>query len=266
MLLGQLYAYASEIKNIPSEIKPEQVNNLQILGLQKQDLAKISELSGDALKFELKAKFSQNYEQVLLENNLLLAAKIWQFITSPSLQTIFPNTSKEYLGIIKNWSDQDFSNSNWHEILGQGLLTTDQNSFAIYYGLALLHKLSVGAKHNNLVYPDLKLPEFEKSKDIKPITLGIMCQPLYSSLFVNLGALFIPEQDENTLLKAISIVIEENSDLSTLLLVGQSAEVEKIIKKEFPSLILINLEWNIWETSEKGFFDELAMSSLGVRL
>ena len=263
MLLGQLYAYSNYLNSFPVEINQENVTSLQILGLDKTDLEEISQLSSEALKVELKAKFSLNFQQILIENNLHLALSVWKVITSPLTDLQFPKTSNSYLKLVQEWEEQDFAKAMLPDILLDGLLSTDENSYAVFYGLSVINKFA-STHHVSLGIEDSV--EIETKQEIDPTTLVVICPSIYSPLFVNLGCIFIPELNQEKLIKAVAEKMVEHPQLSVILLVGQSENIQKIIQKEFPSLEIINLEWNIWEEKEKGFFDELAMQSLGIRL
>jgi hypothetical protein len=266
MLLGQLYAYSNYLNSFPAEINQENVTSLQILGLDKTDLEEISQLSSEALKVELKDKFCLNFQQILLDNNLHLALKVWQVITSPLANLQFPKTSNSYLKLVKEWEEQDFARAMLPDVLLDGLLSTDENSYAVYYGLSVIHKL---ASENHIKIDILLADELvhqEKLQEISSTTLAAICPSIYSPLFVNLGCIFIPELNQEKLIKAVTEKLAEHPQISLILLVGQTENTWKVLTKEFPNLDIINLEWNIWEEKEKGFFDELAMQSLGIRL
>jgi hypothetical protein len=263
MLLGQLYAYSNYLNSFPAEINQENVTSLQILGLDKADLEEISQLSSEALKVELKAKFSLNFQQCLLDNNLNLALKVWKVITSPLTDLQFPKTTNSYIKLVQEWEEQDFSKAMLSEVLLDGLLSNDENSYAVFYGLSVIHKFAL-THHVNLGVEDEV--EVEAKQEISPTTLAVICPSIYSPLFVNLGCIFIPELNQEKLIKAVSEKMAENPQLSVILLVGQTENTWKVLNKEFPNLEIINMEWNIWEEKEKGFFDELAMQSLGIRL
>lgn len=263
MLLGQLYAYSNYLNSFPAEINQENVTSLQILGLDKTDLEEISQLSSEALKVELKAKFSLNFQQILIENNLHLALSVWKVITSPLNDLQFPKTSNSYLKLVQEWEEQDFAKAMLPEVLLDGLLSNDENSYAVYYGLSVINKFA-STYHIHLAVEDEV--EVEIKQEITPTTLAVICPSIYSPLFVNLGCIFIPELNQEKLIKAVYDKMSEHPQLSLILLVGQTENACKLLTKEFPNLEIINLEWNVWEEKEKGFFDELAMQSLGVRL
>jgi len=249
MLLGQLYAYSNYLNSFPAEINQENVASLQILGLEKTDLEEISQLSSEALLAELKAKFSLNFQQILLDNNLHLALKVWQVITSPQNDLQFPKTSNSYLNLVQEWEEQDFARAMLPDVLLDGLLSTDENSYAVFYGLSVINKFASTHRIHLGVEDEV---EVETKQEISPTTLAVICPSIYSPLFVNLGCIFIPELNQEKLIKSVTEKILEHPQLSLILLVGQTENTWKVLNKEFPNLEIINLEWNIWEEKEKG--------------
>lgn len=279
MLLGQLYAYSASINKIPSQIKPEQLNSLEILGLDAVDLSKLadisktSDLSGQSLNFELKALFIDKYQQVLDQANLQLASATWKFLTSPKSNihvdsdswAAYGESTNPYVQEVYKWSDGNFPNSDWLELLNDGLLSTNENSYAIYYGLAILHKLSTNT-NTATTSVNLYLPASNKSHSLNPTPIIVVCPSLYSPLFVNLGCKFVPPQNQENLLLSLENELKNNLNILTVLMVGQDILAEKFIKKSLPQLNIISLEWNLEVSKNKGFFDDLAMQSLGVKL
>ncbi len=275
MLLGELYAYTAKIKDIPVEITADNLFNVSVLGLEDSDLKGLSMLRGEDLRNQLKNVFSNNYQQILIENNLNLALQMWRSIINPTVENSSIKTNLAYFQLVQNWLNNS-ENYDWSEILSDGSLTTEANSYAVYYGLAVLYSFSTKNYSSQSEFSLVNSNTSNQKEEIIPSLVLVVCPAVYSSLFVGLGCIFVLEQEDENLILSLKSEIDlqqlnqnYQSKQVAILLVGQSSDKEKVVKKKFPNYNVINLEWDIWfnkKVNSKGYFDELVMSTLGVRL
>jgi len=268
MLLGQLYYFDKKLESVSQSLQAAEYDSIELMGVSSvdtevfngQDLATISRTFRDI--------FSGSYLQVLQENKLTFAAKFWGYLTSPITPTSTVLAPKsEFQGELLQWLQEGASLQNVSHLIKSGQLTSDEEDFALYYGLHALSVLSVSkqsAQHNINVDDAQETVELNQKSQILIVTDRAM-----APLFTNINCIFteITDSAEQNVKNTQQILLK-NPEVSLILVVSDNSSVAETVellqKKVDPNIFVTTLSFST--DSASGYFDDLVRKTLGVKL
>ncbi len=271
MIIGQLYYYESKLDEIHRRISEGDYENIEVLGITRDDIEKNKSLTPNELLYNLRQTFSKRYNELLQEENMKFAAGFWNELISPVVDPIFEPTIKPstpYQNSLLEWLNRGNSINEVSEIVFPGLFSNDEEDYALFYGIKTLHTLNLlqDEGKTNRSEKDLEggsegEENLSKEPEILVITKGFL-----APLFVNINCDYILDKEGSELLEEAEKYAKKNTHLKMVLAINKDRAFENSLKKRLDSNILIaTLE--IDDISEsKGFFDQIVRSTLGINI
>lgn len=263
MILGQLYYFEKKLESVRSLIETGNTDKIEIMGVEKDSLKDLKNISIRDLYNKLLAIFTQKYSQVLLEEGMTKALATWSLITNPYKSSI-KVIEFDIFDKVSTWLNSNNKNGLAHLIEEIGI-SQENEEFAVIYGLKVINTL--------LGHDDMEaLPRQSSLYNQKNINVDeepkviVVCSLPISPLFTNLNCIVIEEGAEKNLL--ISSVIDKVNKYPSISLIliedSQWGDLNILIKKRLNIEILIAPLSLRQDTT--GYFDNLVKKTLGVRL
>lgn len=274
MLTGQYYYYLKKLHQIKFPLHADAVSKLEILGLSFLSAEAFAEIEPDFIPNELKNLFISSYKNFLVENQMNLVSQYWGYLTSPKTsegKLSFLPAQTEFQNYVKQWGQDGFEFDRLDDIISFGQYSTREDDLALIYGLEFLKKFT-------LVEQDKKdLPSLAKAVmgsdstlySTKPQILVVTSDEL-APLFINIGCEAIPAlSNREKLASDINSILADQSSIQVVLVQGEdNQELVGYLRKNIDDSILVS-GFSLPTSSakpKKTFFDQIAMSTLGVRL
>ncbi len=274
MLSGQLYYYNAKVKEFGTHLASGNVSRLDILSVPKLENKDYEGVKPTEIARTVRDIFASNYKEILIDNELKFAVSFWESLTSP-LKKISSKTEpqSDYQNDLIQWLENEMPSDGISHLLSSGVLATDDEDYACYYGLAVFNQLT-------LSQIDISDLDFLSSPSIAsgPSNLSsepqmlVFCSSYIAPLFANLNAEILPVSSnaEINLAKAKE-VMQDNQEIKLVLLIGQhDFESMDLLNKKLPKDIIVSsldLEAGAdSSSSDATYFDKLVRDTLGVKL
>ncbi len=268
MLLGQLYVYDKNLDLIEYPISPKNLQNIDILGLDRRKIGDIPHEESKSLTTKIKNQFISNYLEILKENHYSFAVKFWSDLTSFKkikqtklvAQTEFQEKLLEFTKLDKY---------TIQELIKEAEINHSEEDFAILYGIKALFKLSdfANSKSVNNLTLDFKKSEASADNLIHSPEIVVVTDAEYEPLFVNINCLFIDSSDTlSNITNKVENILNQHSTVK-LVLAKKSQNLVTHLQKNLTnpnSSLITSLE--LGETGEGGYFDKVVKDTLGIRL
>ena len=271
MFLGQLYFYEKELSRLGSNIVVDDFLGIEIAGTQLaiKDLQGIGNIDEFGLK--LKEIFIANYDILLTENKLYKALSFWKYLTSAIQENIDLKPSSDFQKALLEWilagsELKDLEN----EALSYGKFSNDQEDFALYYGLHVLHLIYLSQK--NSAYSESALDLSLLENDVLETELGTEPEMLIISsnnikpLINNLNCIFVASAStKEIIVEKTKAALNDFNSIKLIIVDTQDQELLHSLKKSNTNNVLL-VELNFSGTQENNFFDILVKQTLGINL
>jgi hypothetical protein len=270
MLLGQLLYFEKELGKLTINTTLQNLLDIEVASLDREFLISLqSEVDQSFILNQLKNHFIVNYKELLIQNELNKAVVVWNAITDHKITlekgsynpTLFQTQ-------IHDWIQGGSSIHDLHtDILQSGKLSTDEQDFALYYGIHFLDTLLRVQQHDpettDSPIVESSRPSFDDdfSEDIELLVVG---PNEFLPLFTNINIGFI---DSTTLNLGEKIdKFRLGNPAVKLILIDESLDTSTVqFKKETDSDLLIStIDFN--SQPSVGFFDNLVKKTLGIKL
>ena len=273
MFLGQLFFYEKELHKINSSVGAFSILDIEIAGIVDTFKNQLREIKDkNEMLLELKEAFINGYEKVLIDNSLFKTLDFWKRITSPVFKLNVAVGASNFQNEVNNWLEASSLALDLKKgLLTDGILTTSEQDYALYYGLHTLYII------NNLLVGQDEVLDFDKlltSKDVivhqkelseNPQVL-IVASVEVEPLIKDINGIFIRNSDSLEIVKESVIKsIKSNPEIRLILIDSK----EKLCYMEILKLNLANIlvtELQFSSTLEDSFFDEIVKKTLGINL
>jgi hypothetical protein len=276
MILGQLFFYSKELNRLLESKDLQLLKDVQILGIDPNYFNDINKLSkNDALK--LLAEFIYSYSTVLQKESLEASIDFWNVLVNPlKIDVETTEQASEYIKELYDWVAKGSKINEISALLSSGVLTNTEEDYALYYGLNVIYVInSLILSNSNESVSGLMAtaPDLTNTHSFSNNPQSLVITSLYKTpLFKNINAICLDSQklSHNQIIQELKLLIKDNNDISIIFIdtdyVTESHSLEKFIKKqpELKNIYVSNIKLS--EISEDNFFDEIVMSTLGVKL
>jgi vacuolar-type H+-ATPase subunit F/Vma7 len=283
MLNGQIYYYDKVLEQLPEVITNQDVEKVELMGVEKFNLADFFGLSVIEVKVKIRSVFQEKYLEFLKENKQLKAYSYWQNLISPfkslSDKKEGVKSFNKYENQYVRWTENNYNQDNLTELLKDGELESDELSLLLFYGLKVLNKFSIDVQShneqnfNNQLYLD-KSKHTDTIHDSPDSQILVICSQIFAPLFLNINCKVLDfVDDRKMLLEKIKNVLEKTPTIEFILIApdeySKSEEIVIFYSKNLPNnLSIATLDLNILEKKETNqtFFDHIVKKTLGVKL
>ena len=270
MLLGQLLFFEKELGKLPFNVSLKNILEIEIASLNREFLNSLqNEVDQSSALNKLKNHFIVSYKELLVQNSLKMAVVMWDAITDHRISLEKPNYKHTlFQGQVYDWIEAGSSIHDLHtDILKSGKLSSDEQDFALYYGIHFLDTLlRVQESITDVADLDIVTPVKSVFNDefIENIELLVVGPNEFQPLFTNINIGFIDSAEPK-----VNQKIDEFRSLNPtlkLILIDESLDIPLIHdKKELDSELLVStIDFNSQASS--GFFDNLVKKTLGIKL
>lgn len=276
MLLGQLFFYSKELDKLLESGDIQLLKNTQILGIDSDYLKKPDLLAkNDVLK--ILVDFIETYQVILKKESLQPSYNFWSTLVDPLKKDAdLSKIKSDYLKQLYNWIETGSKLKELPELLSNGVLTTTEGEYSLYYGLNVVYTLNSLISSNsidsiadlvNSFANDVQTHSFSETPQVIVIS-SLNNNPLFKN--INFFCLNTQDANHQSIAQQIKNITFQTPSISIILIdesyISNSKDLEKQIKKvpELKNIFLISLKLSSF--SNDNFFDEIVTSTLGVRL
>jgi len=267
MLLGQLYYFDKKLSTISEALSLGQFQDIELLGVQIDPSQFEGQETSSAARTYRDA-FSAGYVSVLRQNQLTFAEMFWSYLTSPVIptSTVFQPRS-EFQSELVQWLQSGASLHNVSHLVKMGQLTSEEEDFALYYGLRALSVLTVASSQATMLSAQTSSQESAELSSTPQIL--VLTDTATAPLFVNINCTFVHISDsvEHNVQHTLD-ALNTSPEVKLVLIVSQSQSVQETLtqlqKKTDPSVFVTTLSFG--NDASSGYFDDLVRKTLGVKL
>lgn len=281
MILGQLYYYHKVLDQFPFPVTLENLEKLEILGLEKLQKKDYQEFSQIELNRKIRDEFSAFFPNILKENKLNFSSEFWRDLSSPIISTNSldkpyskSRPKSDFQRNLLDWNNSGCNLDDLKTIIKEGEFLGAEEDLAILYGIKVLFLLSKSSE--NISGLELNLTNSkEQSQELSTESeILVITKNFFSPLFININCEFLlakEDEDNRSLGKRIQEVLTKQSQIKLVLLAIEDLDVEEKVnwlQKYLPKEILVtSVDLFKQEQSEnQTFFDKIVKKTLGVRL
>lgn len=267
MLLGQLYYFNKVLDSVQWPLTPSSVSSLELCGLPRQTAEDYQGLSSADLARKLRDRFAAAYDLVLEQEALTFASAFWGLLTSPVVdKSELPEPRTEFQSQLSTWQQNEFAISLLPGLLPAGYLSTQEEDFALYYGLRVLFILSE-ATNVTIHKRKVQTPELKQVAEVadKPEIL-VLTKDYLAPLFINLNCRYVPlcETIKETW-QRIQVILEQETGIKLILIDSEDLALAQYLEKHLPGHVLVSLV-SFQSYTQGAFFDQIVRQTLGVKL
>lgn len=271
MLIGQLFYFEKELSKLGTHAGVEDFLNIEIATISKNELIS---LKGDSSSMEFSSKlkelFIQNYLNLLTQNQLYSALNFWKLLTSALKVDLSISTNSDFQRELLDWIDDGCELSDLkHRVLGIGSRTSNEQDFALYYGLHVLYKIYLVSSSSDTETSQLNLSVESQTTAIEFNNLPeilIIASTSIKPFVENLDCIFIDNSSlKDDIANQVSVNLSEFESIKLLIIDSQDLDLLHKIKKVNTKNVLVT-QLNFSSSQEDNFFDVLVKQTLGINL
>lgn len=253
MILGQLYYYEKQIESLNPDFS--NLKQVDILGVSPSQMETLS-------KEEITDIFIKEMYGIFDREGHVFNQKFWNYLKSVYKDAQLPTPNNTFQETVVSWLDHDNDYSYFQEILQEGVLTTNERDFSLYYALKVLNKLLQFENLSSYSTSEILSGKGE-IKDQPPILC--ITNSKFFPLYKNYDIIYKEFVDDYDVLVVLIKEVLEQHQLELILIDTQNEELVAQLKKKF-KLDSVVSSFSMTDVGSSGFFDILVKDTLGVRL